>query len=53
MEFINVFAAKENVYCLLIKSEPTEGFNLKRSYSYSVIYNKRLILQLKLEPTEF
>jgi hypothetical protein len=31
------FPCKEKEYCLLIKSEPTGGFNLKSSYSYSVI----------------
>jgi hypothetical protein len=43
-------AAKLKIYCLLIKSEPTEGFNLKSSYGYSV-NDEKLILQLKLEPT--
>jgi hypothetical protein len=28
------------------------GFNLKCSYNYSVNNNEKLILQLKLEPTE-
>jgi hypothetical protein len=44
-------AVKLKVYCLLIKSEPTGGFNLKSSYSYSVNNNEKLILQLKLKPT--
>jgi hypothetical protein len=44
-------ATKEKVYCLLIKSKPTGGFNLKSSYSYS-INDEKFILQLKLEPTE-
>jgi hypothetical protein len=29
---IHVFRCKVKVYCLLIKSEPTGGFNLKSSY---------------------
>jgi hypothetical protein len=32
----DVSVAKLKVYCLLIKSEPTGGFNLKSSHGYSV-----------------
>jgi hypothetical protein len=46
----DVSATKLKIYCLLIKSEPTGGFNLKSSYGYSV-NDEKLILQLKLEPT--
>jgi hypothetical protein len=41
---------KVKVDCLLTKSEPTRGFNLKSSYSYSM-NDEKVILQLKLEPT--
>jgi hypothetical protein len=47
--FCHVSAAKLKVYCLLIKSEPTGGFNLKSSYSYSM-NDEKFILQLKLKP---
>jgi hypothetical protein len=49
--FIHVFRCKEKIYYLLIKSEPTGGFNLKSGYSYSV-NDEKFILQLKLKPTE-
>jgi hypothetical protein len=44
-----VSAAKKK-FCLLIKFEPTRGFNLKSSYNYSVNVEK-FTLQLKLKPT--
>jgi hypothetical protein len=50
MRMFMLSAAKLKVYCLLTKSEPTGGFNLKSNYSNSM-NNEKFILQLKLEPT--
>jgi hypothetical protein len=43
-------SCKVKDYYLLIKSEPTGGFNLKSSYIYSM-NGEKFILRLKLEPT--
>ena len=45
------FRCKVNDYYLLIKFEPTGGFNLKSSYIYSVNYDYVYPL-IKLGPTE-
>jgi hypothetical protein len=51
MDYFQCLRCKVKVYYLLIKFEPTGEFNLKSSYSYST-NDEKLILQLKLEPTE-
>ena len=49
--FFSCFRCKEGDDYLLIKFEPTGGFNLKSGYIYSVNYDYIYPL-IKLEPTE-